>query len=123
MFKNLNQLKKNLKVGQKVIVRNYLKDYEEEREVIQVKSNGLVTGKEIDFKEYAKRMNTYLKYSTIRTDDDKFYETRTLDFQKAKHTKFTDKAMQLIAYTDDRDILIPSLDFKNGEVWLELEFV
>lgn len=123
MFKNLNQLKKNLKVGQKVIVRNYLKDYEEEREVIQVKSNGLVTGKEIDFKEYGKRMNTYLKYSTIRTDDDKFYETRTLDYQKAKHTKFTDKAMQLIAYTDDRDILIPSLDFKNGEVWLELEFI
>lgn len=123
MFKNLNQLKKNLKIGQKIIVKNHLKDYEEERVIIQVRTNGLVTGKEIDYEEYIKRMNSYLKLSTIRSVDDRFHKIGVLDFQKAKHTKFTDKAMQLMAYTDDRGVLIPSLDFKNGEVWLEIEFI
>ncbi len=125
MFKNLNQLKNNVKVGQKVRIENYLKDKKEDRIVIKKQTNGLYTGIEISKKEYEEKRNNWITENNVIEIDGKYYTKSFLDYQKASQMSFNDNTVEWLAFDKKghaNDIRVPSLDFKTNETWLKLIF-
>jgi|SRR5699024_475806 len=125
MFKNLNQLKNNVKVGQKVRIENYLKDKKEDRIVIKKQTNGLYTGIEISKKEYEEKRSNWLTENSVIEIDGKYYTKSFLDYQKASQMSFNDNVVEWLAFDKKErvsNIRVPSLDFKVNETWLKLIF-
>lgn len=125
MFKNLNQLKNNVKVGQKVRIENYLKDKKEDRIVIKKQTNGLYTGIEISKKEYEEKRNNWLTENNVIEIDGKYYTKSFLGYQKASQMSFNDNTVEWLAFDRKEhvsNVRVPSLDFKVNETWLKLIF-
>lgn len=119
-FKNLSQLKGNLRLDSIIKIKNLLKDNEKEGIITAVKTNSIAYKRKIE-KEDLDYYRTYYKH-WITKEEDNFFITSFLYFQPTKHMKFLeDGTIQFLAYTDKRNILLPTLDFKEGEVWLEMK--
>lgn len=119
-FKNLSQLKENLRLDSIIKIKNLLKDDEKEGIITAVKTNSIAYKRKIKNED----LDYYREYYRhwITKEDNNFYVTSFLYFQPTKHMKFLkDGTIQFLAYTDKRNILLPTLDFEEGEVWLEMK--
>ena len=121
-FKNMNQLKKNLKSGDIVKVRNFMnmKQREKTSHVSKVATNNIIieTVLDKDDIDYMKKYHSkYIVYHNNKT-----YIQSYIDFQQAKNMRFLENGtVQFLTYEKD-SMVLPSLEFEIGEVWLELEF-
>lgn len=119
-FKNLAQLKGNLRLGSIIKIKNYLKEDEKEGVITEVKTNSIAYKRKIE----EEKLDYYRQYykQWITKEEDNYFITTFLYFQPAKNMKFLENGtIQFLAYTDKRNILLPTLDFQEGEVWLEVE--
>lgn len=119
-FKNMNQLKKNLKAGDSVKVKNFMKETEKNSFVSKVATNNIIieTILEQDEIEYKKK---YYPHHIIYRDGKTLFQSY-IDFQQAKNMKFLENGtIQFLTYEKD-NMTLPSLDFEIGEPWMELEF-
>lgn len=128
MYKNLNQLKQGVQVGQKVKVTNVMRNMTKDRVVTEVRTNGISTGNEISHDEYLRRKGLWLAKGNgnIKEIDGRYFTTTRLDYQKAKHMQFEGNTVKFLAFDYDshgNTVTSPSPDFKDGDVWLELEFI
>lgn len=125
MFKNLNQLKNKIEEGQKVKVKNYLKDTEENRIVIKKQTNGIYTGVEISKKEYEEKRKNWITGNNVTKINGRYFTKTLLHYQKSSQMKFTGETVEFLTFDKESYggvIRSPSLDFKVGEPWLELVF-
>ena len=121
-FKNMNQLKKNLKPGDIVKVRNFmkLKQREKTSHVSKVATNNIIIETVLDKDEIDYMKKYHSKY--IVCHNNKTYLQSYIDFQQAKNMRFLENGtVQFLTYEKD-NMTLPSLDFEIGEPWLELEF-
>ena len=121
-FKNMNQLKKNLKPGDIVKVRNFMnmKQREKTSHVSKVATNNIIIETILKQDEIEDMEKYYSKYIIYR--DFKIFIQSYIDFQQAKNMKFLENGtIQFLTYEKD-NMTLPSPDFEIGEPWLELEF-
>lgn len=121
-FKNMNQLKKNLKPGDIVKVRNFMKMKQREKtsHVLKVATNNIIIETVLDKDDIDYMKKYHSKYIVYHNDET--YIQSYIDFQQAKNMRFLENGtIQFLAYEKD-SMTLPSLDFEIGEAWLELEF-
>ena len=119
-FKNMNQLKKNLKSGDIVKVKNFMKETEKNSFVSKVATNNIIIETILKQDEIEDMEKYYSKYIIYR--DFKIFIQSYIDFQQAKNMKFLENGtIQFLTYEKD-NMTLPSPDFEIGEPWLELEF-
>lgn len=119
-FKNMNQLKKNLKVGDSVKVKNFMKGTEKNSFVSKVATNNIII-ETILKQDEIEDMKKYYPHHIIYRDGKTFIQSY-IDFQQAKNMKFLENGtIQFLTYEKD-NMTLPSLDFEIGEPWMELEF-
>ena len=120
IFKNMNQLKKNLKTGDIVKVKNFMKQTEKTSHVLKVATNNIIIETVLDKDDIENKKKYYSKY--IVCHNNKTYIQSYIDFQQAKNMRFLENGtVQFLTYEKD-SMVLPSLEFEIGEVWLELEF-
>ena len=120
-MKNLAEFKRTVKPGMVVEITNFLISAEPETRIVkQVKSNSLVTLKEISMSEHTDLLRKGYYTSNFETIDNRIYVTRHTDFQKATHTKMIDNGIELLTYETDYGTVAPSLDFAVGTPWLKI---
>ena len=120
IFKNMNQLKKNLKTGDIVKVKNFMKQTEKTSHVLKVATNNIIIETVLDKDDIENKKKYYS--NSIVYHNDKTYIQSYIDFQQAKNMRFLENGtVQFLTYEKD-SIVLPSLEFEIGEVWLELEF-
>ena len=121
-FKNMNQLKKNLKTGDIVKVKNFMnmKQREKTSHVLKVATNNIIIETVLDKDDIDYMKKYHSKY--IVCHNNKTYIQSYIDFQQAKNMRFLENGtVQFLTYEKD-SMVLPSLEFEIGEVWLELEF-
>ena len=121
-FKNMNQLKKNLKTGDILKVKNFMnmKQREKTSHVLKVATNNIIIETVLD-KDNIDYMKKYHSKYIVYHNDEAFIQSY-IDFQQAKNMRFLENGtVQFLTYEKD-SIVLPSLEFEIGEVWLELEF-
>ena len=121
-FKNMNQLKKNLKTGDIVKVKNFISMMQREKtsHVLKVATNNIIIETVLDKDDIENKKKYYS--NSIVYHNDKTYFQSYIDFQQAKNMRFLENGtVQFLTYETDNGVL-PSLDFEIGETWLELEF-
>ena len=121
-FKNMNQLKKNLKSGDIVKVRNFMnmKQREKTSHVLKVATNNIIIETVLDKDDIDYMKKYHSKYIVYHNDET--YIQSYIDFQQAKNMRFLENGtIQFLTYEKD-NMVLPSLEFEIGEVWLELEF-
>ena len=119
-FKNMNQLKKNLKSGDIVKVRNFMKQTEKTSHVLKVARNNIIIETVLDKDDIDYMKKYHSKYIVYHNDE--AYIQSYIDFQQAKNMRFLENGtIQFLTYEKD-NMVLPSLEFEIGEVWLELEF-
>ena len=121
-FKNMNQLKKNLKSGDIVKVRNFMnmKQREKTSHVSKVATNNIIIETVLDKDDIDYMKKYHSKYIVYHNDET--YIQSYIDFQQAKNMRFLENGtIQFLAYEKD-NMVLPSLEFEIGDPWLELEF-
>ena len=119
-FKNMNQLKKNLKSGDIVNVRNFMKQTEKTSHVSKVATNNIIIETVLDKDDIEYMKKHYSKY--IVYYNNKTYIQSYIEFQQAKNMRFLENGtIQFLTYEKD-NMVLPSLEFEVGETWMELEF-
>ena len=119
-FKNMNQLKKNLKSGDIVKVKNFMKQTEKTSHVLKVATNNIIIETVLDKDDIDYMKKYHSKYIVYHNDE--AYIQSYIDFQQAKNMRFLENGtIQFLTYEKD-NMVLPGLYFEIGEVWLELEF-
>ena len=119
-FKNMNQLKKNLKSGDIVNVRNFMKQTEKTSHVSKVATNNIIIETVLDKDDIDYMKKYHSKY--IVCHNNKTCIQSYIDFQQAKNMRFLENGtVQFLTYEKD-NMVLPSLEFEIGEPWMELEF-
>ena len=119
-FKNMKKIKKNLKSGDIVKVKNFMKQTEKTSHVSKVATNNIIIETVLDKDDIENKKKYYS--NSIVYHNDKTYFQSYIDFQQAKNMRFLENGtVQFLTYETDNGVL-PSLDFEIGETWLELEF-
>ena len=119
-FKNMNQLKKNLKTGDIVKVKNFMKQTEKTSHVLKVATNNIIIETVLD-KDDIENKKKYYSNSIVYHNNETYFQSY-IEFQQAKNMRFLENGtVQFLTYETDHGVL-PSLDFEIGEPWLELEF-
>lgn len=119
-FKNMNQLKKNLKTGDIVKVKNFMKQTEKTSHVSKVATNNIIVETVLDKDDIDYMKKYHSKY--IVYHNDKTCIQSYIDFQQAKNMRFLENGtVQFLTYEKD-NMVLPSLDFEIGEPWMQLEF-
>ena len=121
-FKNMNQLKKNLKTGDIVKVKNFMnmKQREKTSHVLKVATNNIIIETVLDKDDIDYMKKYHSKYIVYHNDE--AYIQSYIDFQQAKNMRFLENGtIQFLTYEKD-NMVLPGLYFEIGEVWLELEF-
>lgn len=128
MFKNVNQFKKQLTVGQPLHVKNLLKENEEDRIVVMIQSNAFFTGKEISENEYLDAKEDFWTGNGVCELNGKYYTKSYCEYPKASQVKIvSENTLQFLAFEektgyDQHSVMNPSPDFKVNDVWLEMNF-
>ena len=119
-FKNMNQLKKNLKTGDIVKVKNFMKQTEKTSHVLKVATNNIIIETVLD-KDDIENKKKYYSNSIVYHNDETYIQSY-IDFQQAKNMRFLENGtIQFLTYEKD-NMTLPSLDFEIGEPWMQLEF-
>ena len=119
-FKNMNQLKKNLKSGDIVKVKNFMKQTEKTSHVSKVATNNIIIETVLDKDDIDYMKKYHSKY--IVCHNNKTCIQSYIDFQQAKNMRFLENGtVQFLTYEKD-NMVLPSLEFEIGEPWMELEF-
>ena len=119
-FKNMNQLKKNLKSGDIVKVKNFMKNTEKTSHVSKVATNNIIIETVLDKDDIDYMKKYHSKYIVYHNDET--YIQSYIDFQQAKNMRFLENGtIQFLTYEKD-NMTLPSLDFEIGEPWMQLEF-
>lgn len=119
-FKNMNQLKKNLKSGDIVKVKNFMKQTEKTSHVSKVATNNIIIETLLDKYDIDYMKKYHSKY--IVCHNNKTYIQSYIEFQQAKNMRFLENGtVQFLTYEKD-NMVLPSLEFEIGEPWMELEF-
>ncbi len=119
-FKNMNQLKKNLKSGDIVKVRNFMKQTEKNSHVLKVATNNIIIETVLDKDDIDYMKKYHSKY--IVCHNNKTCIQSYIDFQQAKNMRFLENGtVQFLTYEKD-NMVLPSLEFEIGDHWMELEF-
>lgn len=107
MFKSLAQVKRELNVGSKVMIKNYMKEKFEKREVSKVNTTSITTHSPTA-KSYRGNMGVDIQ----------------LLWQKASETRIIGSRIQFLA--NEKNCDVPTLEHlkKQGkDYWLELEVI
>ena len=119
-FKNMNQLKKNLKSGDIVKVRNFMKQTEKNSHVLKVATNNIIIETVLDKDDIDYMKKYHSKY--IVCHNNKTYIQSYIEFQQAKNMRFLENGtVQFLTYEKD-NMVLPSLEFEIGDPWMELDF-
>lgn len=117
VFKNLSEVKRNINIGDSVIIRNYMRDELEERKVTGKNTVGITT--------YSPSRIDYRKSKFIKGE---FHEVLgadvILNWQKASETRVVKNKVQFLANENNCDKhLLEHLNEMNLDYWLELEIL
>lgn len=115
MFKNLSDVKRKINIGNRVIIRNYIKDYVEERKVTNKNNVSITT--------YSPTRISTSKSKIVNGTYQIVYGTDViLHWQKASETRILGNKIQFLANSGNCDeSALEYLKNINLDYWLELE--
>ena len=117
MFKNLSDVKRKINIGNRVIIRNYIKDDFEEREVTNKNTISITT--------YSPTRISTSKSKIVNGAYQIVYGTDViLHWQKANETRILGNKIQFLANSSNCDeSALEHLNKMNLDYWLELEIL
>lgn len=118
-MKTLAEFKRALHVGGHVTITNQLSNTTEYRPVLDVHTNGIVTGHALTVEQAAAYQKDNFRENPVKVGG-VWYAKRHLTYQKAKNSRVEGNTMNLLAFQDGR-VMSPSPDFEPGETWLTVE--
>lgn len=107
--------KKNLRVGGRVLVKNYLKNYIYEGYISRIQSNGIWI-----WRPYSE---DGLFQKEVKNINGIEYSESFLEWQRVKDMKVFSDAVLLLAFRNKRGFTEPSSTFAEGTQWLALQLL
>ena len=107
--------KKNLRVGGRVLVKNYLKNYSYEGYISRIQSNGIWI-----WKPYSKHSFFPKEVKNINGID---YSESFLGWQRVRDMKVFSDEVVLLAFRNKRGFMEPTSTFAEGAPWLVLQLL
>ena len=106
---------RNLRVGGRVLVKNYLKNYSYEGYISRIQSNGIWI-----WKPYSKHSFFPKEVKNINGID---YSESFLGWQRVRDMKMFSDGVLLLAFRNKRGFMDPSSTFAEGAPWLALQLL
>lgn len=126
-MKTLTDAKKTFVKGQKLLVKNWVKNTTKEVLVLDSKSSGFLIGLPLNSNELDRHRMYYGNKNLYKINTDtgsKYFIKSFVTWQKAAHTIIEENGVAFLAYEEkDNTKIFPNDNFKIGEIWLDISLL
>lgn len=131
MLKRLADVKRYVKVGMFIQIKNYGRRTTRVVKILEIRSNSLIIGEQISRDDYYMAVSDSRTRNTVREiptlNGSEYYRWSILEWQLAKHTRVYNNRVEMLCYphtlSNGEVTSAPFPKIPIGDVWLELVFI